>query len=224
MTDKDAAQEKVLLTTLPHVTFDGWTRKAMEAGAADAGFERGAVDWLFPGGPVDMIDYFNLWADRRMAETLHGRNLAEMKVRERITLAVRTRIEQNAVHKEAIRRGTAFLALPANAPRAARMLYRTVDEMWRLAGDTSTDHNFYTKRGLLAGVYTATLFYWLNDDSEGSQATWAYLDRRIEDVMRIPQNLGRITDALRRLPDPFRLAAEFKNRGVGRFRRRRAYR
>jgi ubiquinone biosynthesis protein COQ9 len=55
--------------------------------------------------------------------------------------------------------------------------------MWYAAGDKSTDFNFYTKRATLAGVYSATLLYWLNDRSAGSEATWAFLDRRIDNVM-----------------------------------------
>ena len=71
------------------------------------------------------------------------------------------------------------------------LLYRTVDAIWYAAGDTSADFNFYTKRATLAGVFSSTLFYWLNDRSEGNEATWAFLDRRIDDVMRFEKFKGQ---------------------------------
>src|SRR5262249_29371174 len=107
-----------------------------------------------------------------------------LKIRDRIKLAVRTRIEQTVGGKESVRRGLAMLAFPFNTPLAARLVYRTVDAIWYAAGDTSTDFNFYTKRATLAGVYSSTLLCWLNDRSEGNEETWSFLDRRIDDVMR----------------------------------------
>src|SRR5205809_7791049 len=115
---------------------------------------------------------------------MENAGLAALKVRERIKLAVRLRIEQTVGGRESVRRGLALLALPFNAPLALRLLYRTVDAIWYAAGDTSTDFNFYTKRATLAGVFSSTLLYWLNDRSEGSEATWSFVDLRIDDVMR----------------------------------------
>src|SRR5262249_29964062 len=85
---------------------------------------------------------------------------------------------------ESVRRGLAMLALPFNGTLGLRLLYRAVDAIWYGVGDTSTDFNFYTKRATLAGVFSSTLLYWLNDRSEGNDATWSFLDRRIDDVMR----------------------------------------
>jgi ubiquinone biosynthesis protein COQ9 len=107
-------------------------------------------------------------------------------------------------HREAVRRALGLLALPHNAPVAATTLWRTVDAIWYAAGDTATDFNYYTKRGLLAGVYSATVLYWLEDRSEGLADTWTFLDRRIGDVMRVPQALGAIRDRLAAFPNPFK--------------------
>ena len=111
--------------------------------------------------------------------------VAGLKMRERIKGAVRIRLERHAGEREAVRRALALLSLPFNAGLALKLLYKTVDAMWYAAGDTSTDFNFYTKRATLAGVYSSTLLYWLNDRSPGSEATWGFLDRRIDDVMKI---------------------------------------
>jgi ubiquinone biosynthesis protein COQ9 len=118
--------------------------------------------------------------------------VAHQKIRDRIKSAVRIRLERHTGEREAARRALALLALPLNAGLGLKLLYKTVDAMWYAAGDTSTDFNFYTKRATLAGVYSATLLYWLNDRSDGSESTWAFLDRRIDDVMKIEELKSRV--------------------------------
>jgi len=139
---------------------------------------------LFPGGGLAVVEYLSERADRRTVEDMEKAEVAGMKVRERIKTAVRIRLERHVSSRESVRRALALLALPLNAPIGLKLLYKTVDAMWYAAGDTSTDFNFYTKRAILSGVYSSTLLYWLNDRSEGHEATWAFLDRRIEDVMQ----------------------------------------
>ena len=123
-------------------------------------------------------------------------------------LAVRSRLERVQPHREAVRRGLAALALPQNTPLALKSLYRTVDAVWYGIGDTSTDWNFYSKRAILAGVYGATLLYWLDDRSEGQARTWDFLARRLDDAIAVPRALGQRVDRLRKLlsdaPSPFR--------------------
>jgi len=192
-----------------HAPFDGWTPQALEHAAHDLGLSGQDVQRFLPRGPIEAIELVNRLADAAMVEAMQKHDLQNMRVRDRIILGVRTRLEQNEAGKEAIRRAMTFLALPQNAPSAARMLYRTVDAIWRAAGDTSTDYNFYTKRGLLAGVYSSTLLYWLNDRSEGHAASWAFLDRRIDEAMKIPGTVAKMRDRLKGIPTPFGLARAF---------------
>lgn len=197
-------RDAIVLAMLPHVPFDGWSRKSLLAGVADAGL---SPDWAlraFPGGMAEVAQYFADYADRRMLAELAERDLDSLGVRQRIATALRVRFEINAPHRQAIRRMLSFLAMPHNAVTAAHMVYRTVDAIWHAAGDRSTDFNYYTKRVLLAAVYTATLLFWLDDRSEGFGETWAFLERRIADVMAVPKLTRRIGEALDRLPRPFR--------------------
>ena len=201
----EAVKEAILLASLPHVPFDGWGDAALTRGAADAGYDGATARRLFPGGGIEMIAYHSRHADRRMLEELATLDLEAMKIRDRITRAVRVRLQQNSPHREAIRRAMARLALPRNGALATRLLYRTVDAMWHAAGDTATDHNFYTKRALLAGVYASTVLCWLNDGSEDLDVTWAFLDRRVAEVMRVPKALARFGRLVGYLPNPLRL-------------------
>jgi len=204
---------------LDHVPFDGWTGKAMAAAAADAALDPSFSQRAFPRGPIDAIDFFNEVADEAMVDALQASDIETMRVRDRIGNAIRLRLEQNTQHRDAVRRALTTLSFPPNAPVGARCLYRTVDAIWRAAGDTATDFNFYTKRALLAGVYSSTLLYWLNDSSDGFERTWAFLDRRIEDVMRVPKITQRVKDGLAGIPDPMGFRHFFKRRGPGPFKR-----
>lgn len=172
--------------------FEGWTRAALLAGARALDLPRGEADRLFPGGPVQILTYLSERSDLRTVEDMEKEGVAALKIRDRIKAAVRIRLERHAGQREAARRALGVLSLPFNAGLGLKLLYRTVDAMWYAAGDTSTDFNFYTKRATLAGVYSSTLLYWLNDRSEGAEATWAFLDRRIEDVMKIEKLKSRV--------------------------------
>ncbi|SLN35622.1 COQ9 family protein [Oceanibacterium hippocampi] len=192
-------RRRILAAALPNVAFDGWTAKTLTAAVEAAGFEPAMAVRAFPGGVREMIGFFIAEADREMVEALEARDLPSMKIRDRIRTAVQVRLEQNAPWREAIRRALAHEMAPQNAPAALRRLHRTVDAMWYAAGDRAADFNYYTKRMLLAGVYSSTLLYWLNDRSEGSAATWRFLDRRIDDVMKIQTVKGRLGGRLDRI-------------------------
>jgi len=197
----------LLAAALPHVPFDGWSRQCLRAAARDASLSAAQTRIAFPRGAADLVDFHARQGDRRMEAVLATRDLSALRIRERIATAVRLRLETADGGREAARRLLALAATPSHMAWAARALYRTVDAIWYAIGDDSTDVNFYTKRALLAGVYASTLLVWLNDESEDSAATWAFLDRRIEDVMRIQKARGRLERAVGRLPSPWRRAA-----------------
>ncbi len=217
MADRDTIVEAMLAD----VPFDGWTLAVADRAAQNAGLPAGRAREVFGGSAVHLVLHYCDMADRRMVAALAEAGLDTMKIRERIATAVRIRLENHADERECVRRALAVLAMPMNTPYAIRSLYRTVDAMWRAAGDTSTDFNFYTKRASLGWVYSTTLMHWLNDGSEDLASTWAFLDRRIADVMRIPQWRGNIKRAFSMAPNPWHAvrAARTAARNSG-FRRR----
>ncbi len=194
--EKDAMAEAVM----GHAAFDGWTGIAMAAGARDLGKPAEEAERLFPGGPVEVIDWVDARATAGMEAALAATELTGMKIRDKIALAIRLRLEPLTAHREALRRAASVMALPFNAPRAAASLYRTVDAMWYAIGDRSTDFSFYTRRATLAGVYGSTVLVWLYDRSEGQERTWEFLSRRIDGVMRFEQAKASCRDLFRRGP------------------------
>jgi ubiquinone biosynthesis protein COQ9 len=202
-------KDTILLAALPHVAFDGWSIKTLAAGAADAGLARQNLLHAFPDGVADAIAHWSDWADRRAVDAMESADVAHMKTHQRVAMGVWVRLEAMGRWREAARKATAWLAVPRHAPLASRLTYRTSDAIWRAAGDVSTDFNFYTKRGLLGGVVLSTTLYWLQDGSEGNQATSAFLDRRIAEVLRIGGRIGKARAALERF-DPAAMLRRFR--------------
>ncbi len=180
--------------------FDGWTETALVAAAEMAGADVDVAKLAFPGGAMDMIEAWVAHIDLAMQSAWPPERLAELKVRERIRVLVAFRLEAVADLDEALRRALAVMAMPQNAARAMRLGWRSADIMWRLAGDTATDYNHYTKRAILAGIYSATLAVFVNDDSEGKADTYAFLDRRIDGVMKFEKAKAQMLGSGRDLP------------------------
>ncbi|MDG1995612.1 MAG: COQ9 family protein [Emcibacteraceae bacterium] len=185
-TDKtpDELRESLLQAALTHVAFDGWSNTTLQRAAEDNDVDEGIVDLAFPKGATEMIDLYAQQCDIAMIEAVKDPKFEKLKIREKITMLVRRRIEIETEHKEASNRTVPFLALPKHHMTGITILYRSVDLMWKAIGDKSTDFNYYTKRMTLSAVYSSTFLYWLGDESENALDTWEFLDRRIENVMQ----------------------------------------
>lgn len=176
--------EALIKAALPHVSFDGWSQTTLDSAINDAGVDAGLAHQACPRGAVDLALGFHRIGDAQMEAALASADLSDMRFRDRIAKAVQWRIEAVANEKEAVRRGVSLFALPLYAIEGAQALWATADKIWNALGDTSEDVNWYTKRATLSAVYSSTLLFWLGDDSEGSTDTWAFLDRRIDNVMQ----------------------------------------
>jgi ubiquinone biosynthesis protein COQ9 len=198
-------RDRLVLATLAHVPFEGWSPRALQDAAKDEGLDPTISERLFPGGPLEAIDHFADLADRRLIATLGAVDLGGMRRSERIRWLIRQRIEAWADHRESVRRAVTFLSLPAHGHVAARSGWRTADALWHAAGDAATDFSYYTKRATLAAVYTATLLYWLQDESEGFADSWAFLDRRLADALKFTRFRSNLEKRIGQLPNPVQL-------------------
>lgn len=205
----DDLRPRLIEAMLPHVPFDGWSAAARAAAAEEAGIDPDIAALALPDAPA-MTDAYTARADRMMTEAMAAAGVETMKIRARIRLALVTRLEQAAMDKEAVRCALAVMAMPANAALGVRTLWRTADAMWRAAGDTATDFNHYSKRIILGSVYSATLLYWLEDDSEDMADTRAFIDRRIDDVMKIEKGKAQAKSAFEWVPNPARILGRLR--------------
>ncbi|MEJ0063180.1 MAG: COQ9 family protein [Alphaproteobacteria bacterium] len=197
---KNPNDDKLLLAILSQAAFDGWTMEALRRGAEAAGVEEGRLHLIYPRGVRDAVAGFGEWTDRKMEEAVAGdRYFSGRRIREKVAFAARVRFEAMGPHREAARQLLLWAAMPHHAPDGLKLTYKACDAIWRAAGDASTDFNFYTKRGLLAYVLKTTMLFWLNDESAGRAASWAFLDRRIEEALRLGQAAGHLKDLPRHL-------------------------
>lgn len=192
--DLPTLRDAILESALPSVPFDGWTRETLRAAARRAGYPASMADAAFPNGVSGALDHFSDLADRKMLIALGDVCIESMKVRDRIRLALMTRLNELAPHREAVRLSLASCTF---SPRGIglRALWRTADRIWTWAGDVSTDYNHYTKRSLLAGVLLSTMLVWTGDTGPDSARTQTFLDRRIENVMQLGKFIGKFRKA-----------------------------
>lgn len=194
MAQNDAVIDTLLDAAVLHVAFDGWSETTFRAAVADTGVDPTVARALLPRGAVDLAVAFHKRGDDAMVQALAQMDLDQLRYRDRVAQAVRTRLDC-VEDKEAVRRGTTLFALPMHAADGARLIWGTADRIWTVLGDTSQDFNWYTKRATLSGVYSSTVLYWLGDDSLNHQATWDFLDRRIDNVMQIEKIKGTMRKA-----------------------------
>ncbi|SHG88673.1 COQ9 family protein [Marivita hallyeonensis] len=194
MTDTPDTATQLLDAALMHVPFDGWSETAFKAAIADTGVAPAVARGLFPRGAIDLAAAYHRRGDDLMVAALEREDLSSLRFRDKVARAVRLRLEI-VEDKEAVRRGATLFALPMHAAEGAKLIWGTADRIWIALGDSSRDINWYTKRATLSGVYSSTVLYWLGDDSLDHQATWAFLDRRIDDVMKIEEVKARVRKA-----------------------------
>ena len=183
-----------------HAAFDGWSAEALAMAAEELGVPPSRAKLAFPGGAGEMVDAWFDWIDKAMLVAFPPERIAAMKIRDRIRELLLFRFESMRPHRESLRRALAILAMPQNLPLAGKLAWRSADRVWRLAGDNATDFNHYSKRTILIGVYGSTTMVFLDDQDDDLAATRAFLNRRIDDVMRFEKFKASWGGTRERLP------------------------
>jgi len=184
-------QEKILLAALEDVPFDGWSWSVVEDAAIKVGYDKAMAQAVFPEKLEDVLRFFSFWADQKMVEELEKIDTANMGVRERVETAVIKRFKVLEPYKESVRAKSVYWLSPFRKIAAAKIIWTTSDVIWEWAGDQATDYNRYTKRGLLSGVLVSTSVAWLNDTSDNHQETLAFLERRLDNVLKVGKFIGK---------------------------------
>lgn len=185
---------RLLDAAVTHVPFDGWSEVTFQAAIADSKVAPTVARAVCPRGAVDLAVAYHQQSDAQMIAALEKEDLTQLRFRDRIARALRLRLEL-VQDKELVRRGTTLFALPQYAPDGAKLIWGTCDAVWNVLGDSSDDINWYTKRATLSGVYSATVLYWLGDESEDHAKTWEFLDRRIDNVMQFEKFKAQVNDS-----------------------------
>lgn len=109
--------------------------------------------------------------------------------------ALKRRLEMTLEVKDTWPDAMAVLSSPSGAKAALGNLYSLTDDIIHLSGDRSLDSSFYTKRAAVAAVYKATELFMMQDSSPDHSDTWAFLDRRMEEIDKVRQLGGGPGDA-----------------------------
>lgn len=197
-------QEEILWATLSHVPFEGWTMEALRKGCESLGYPKERANWLFGATPMGLLEAFFLMMDRKMLLALDQHDLSQMRVRDRVALGIKLRLDLLEPHKIAVDRALVFLSHPTRLREGLSFVARTVSEIWYAAGDNATDFNYYTKRALLMGVYMTTLRFWLRDTSPQHKATHDFLETRLDQAMQIPKVKEKLKQVSGKLSSLFR--------------------
>ncbi|WP_112322374.1 COQ9 family protein [Oceanibium sediminis] len=190
----EEVRARVVEAALPNVAFDGWSDRTLAEAVEDAGVDPGLARLAFPRGAIDLALAFHYLNDAALGDAMEAGDLNSLRYSDRVARAIELRLELIAPHREAVRRAVAMFALPHHAPDGARAIWHTADTIWTALGDTSDDVNWYTKRATLSGVYSASVLFWLGDESEDMSATRAFIARRIGDVMQIEKAKARLRE------------------------------
>tara|TARA_A100001011_G_C14137519_1_gene768262 strand:+ start:145 stop:780 length:636 start_codon:yes stop_codon:yes gene_type:complete len=192
-------KQKFLYYVLDDINLNGWSKNFFDSYSREGIFTNNEIRVFFPNGRADFLRYWFDISEKLMLEDLSKVEIQELKVREKIKKIIRVRLERWKSYKVAIKRTLPILIMPSSDTLLSCSLMKTSDSIWKSAGDRSVDFNFYTKRGLLLGVYSTTLIFWLDDNSKDDQKTWEFLDRRVEEVLQIPKVKTRINETLHRI-------------------------
>jgi ubiquinone biosynthesis protein COQ9 len=186
------AKDLLLASILPNVEFDGWSSGAFEQAVIDSGVDTSLVHQIAPRGAIDLAVAFHKKGDELMMLGYKQENFTELKYSEKVMQLIKLRIQASNTHKGAVRKGMSLFALPQNINEGGQLIWKTSDKIWNTLGDKSTDSNWYTKRTTLSAVYSATVLFWLCDDSDEAIDTWNFLNRRIQNVMEIEKAKAKI--------------------------------
>lgn len=184
--------DKIMTEIFHFVGTSGWTMDAIKQGAIQAGADPINILRTLNNDVYKAIEYTSNMIDRFMLAELEKYDFETIRVRDRVALGVMARFHVMARFKTAHQQTAKILSLPHNAPLSIRLIAKTIDHIWRAAGDQSTDFNFYTKRGLLSYAYSTSALFWLQDNSDRSKDTAAFLNRRLDEVMVIPKAKAKI--------------------------------
>ena len=187
--------DKVDLVTkmLNHVPDLGWTWDALYKAAFNSkklkSLTEEELQTLFDNKISNIIGIFNDKLDEEMYVIFNSQNNKNLGVTQTVKALVLSRFRASENRKSIIKTSLFFMAQPGNAYEALNQLMKTSSKIWEIAGDTSTGRNFYSKRLILAGVYSSTLAYWLAKETRSIDESEDFLDKRLDDV----KNIGKIS-------------------------------
>ena len=187
---------KIFELTKKIVSIDGWSENILVK-LVSKNIDRSELAYFFPNGYKDIFKFSLDEINNSLEITISKTNIINLPLNKRIKKILMTRIEILNKDKKFYNKTFNHLLLPQNTKILKKNLYKSVDTMWYLAGDNSTDFNFYTKRLILSGIYVSTLLIFFNKNIEEAENN---IDKSLKRIAKLPKLKERLSFIKENLP------------------------
>ena len=174
---------KILELTKKIVSIDGWSENVLEK-LVNKNIDSSELAYYYPNGYKDILKFSLDEINYSLEKIISKTNIINLPLNKRIKKILMTRLEILNKDKKFFNKTFNHLILPQNTKILTKSLYKSVDTMWYLAGDNSTDFNFYTKRLILSGIYVSTLLIFFNKNIEEAEKN---IDRSLKRISKLPK-------------------------------------
>ena len=163
----------------------GFSKNSLESISKKYGLDINETELLFPEGNIDLIKFTLEQLDNELEEYCRKIDLIRLPVHKRIKKVLLSKIFLMNKNKLFYRSIFFNLLIPKKKFSLSSQLYNSVDQIWFIAGDSSTDFNFYTKRLILSVIYSRIMLFFFNNNN--LQELEDILDESLQRVSKIPE-------------------------------------
>ena len=178
-------RQVVLRFAKEFVSENGLTKNCLENISKKYGLNTDETDLLFPQGNIDLIKFALEQLNNDLEVYCRQIDLIRLPIHKRIREVLLSKI--SLMNKDKLFYRSIFLNLliPKKNFSLSSQLYNSVDQLWFIAGDSSTDFNFYTKRLILSGIYSRVMLFFFNNNNQEELEN--ILDESLKRVSKIPE-------------------------------------
>ncbi len=171
------------------VSVEGWSEKVLKQ-LLQNGVEKSDLVTYFQYDYKELLKYSLEELNNSLEKEINKINIINYSLNKRIKKILMLRFNILNNDKEFYKKTFYHLLIPSNNKIMKSSLYKSVDTMWYLAGDNSTDFNFYTKRLILVVIYVNALFVLFNKNFDEVESN---IDRNLKKISKIPKIKDRIS-------------------------------
>ena len=178
-------RQVVLRFAKEFVSENGLTKNCLENISKKYGLNNDETDLLFPQGNIDLIKFALGQLNNDLEVYCRQIDLIRLPIHKRIRKVLLSKISLMNKDKFFYRSIFLNLLIPKKNFSLSSQLYNSVDQLWFIAGDSSTDFNFYTKRLILSGIYSRVMLFFFNNNNQEELEN--ILDESLKRVSKIPE-------------------------------------
>ena len=189
------------------VTENGWNKLLFKKISLQKKIHLGELEILFPKGYEDMLELSLDNLNYKLEDIYKYYNFKKKPLHKKIKEIIITKINLINKKKNFYRRTFYYLLVPSNYKLMIKQLYKSINLIWYISGDNSTDFNFYTKRFILFLVYSTVILNFLKNDD--LIETEKLLDDNLYKVSKIPKIKEKFKIVKKSFPSLFNILKNY---------------